>query len=75
MEPLNINASTFCKKVGIAYDSALMQKLRDLGLIRFFKMGKKYMYYNEDSKKLSDMLRENKISIKTSNGYYVTIND
>lgn len=75
MEPLNMNASKFCERVGIANDSTLLQRLRDLQLVRHFKMGKKYMYYSEDATKLSDMLRNNKISIKTNNGYYVTLND
>ncbi len=49
--------------------------LKSNGIIGFFKIGKKYMYRTEDVKKVSDMLRDGDISIKTAdNEYYLTIN-
>ena len=72
MTPLNLKGEDFCNMVGLAYHSNILKCLRELNLVRFFKIGKKYMYYTEDVTKVNNLLREGKIEIKTSNGYYIT---
>jgi len=74
--PLNISSTAFCKHIGLANNGEILKQLRELNLVRFFKIGKKYMYPAEDAKKVSDLLRDHKISIKTyKGGYYITLND
>lgn len=76
MEPLNLSGKDFCNRVGIAYNDKLLKSLRSLALVGFFKMGRKYMYYFESTKSLSDKLRRGEVSIKSNGGtYYVTLND
>jgi uncharacterized protein YydD (DUF2326 family) len=75
MESLNLTGKTFCEAIGIAYNGQILQSLRELQLVGFFKIGKKYMYYQEDVKKISDKLRRKEIFIKTNGGYYVTLNN
>lgn len=72
--PLNVTGKQFCNAVGIAYSNDILKELRSLNLVGFFKVGKKYLYPFEDVKKISDSLRRGEISIKTDNGYYLTIN-
>lgn len=73
--PLNITGKVFCERIGIAYNSQILQSLRDLQLITFFKVGKKYLYPYEDTEKINIKLRKGEISIKVDKGYYVTLND
>ena len=70
-------SSTFslCTSIGIAYSGQILQALRELELVSFFKVGKKYMYPTEDVKIVSDKLRNGEISIKTNDGYYIIINN
>lgn len=72
--PLNVSGKQFCEAVGITYNGQILENLRALKLVDFFKVGKKYMYPSEDVKKVSDKLRNGEISIKTNNGYYITLN-
>jgi len=74
MNPLNVTGKEFCNALGVAYNGDILKSLRTLKLVDFFKIGKKYMYPFEDVKKVSDMLRKGEISIKTNNGYYITLN-
>ncbi|MFL0063714.1 hypothetical protein [Tenacibaculum maritimum] len=75
IKPLNVSGKIFCKTIGLTYNGEILQALRDLNLVNFFKIGKKYMYPFEETKLISDMLRDGKISIKTNGGYYITLND
>jgi len=52
-----------------------MQALRELGLVSFFKVGKKYLYAYEDIDAVNQKLRKGEISIKINNGYYITLNE
>lgn len=72
--PLNINSRSLCERLGLGYHSKLLKDFRELNLIRFFKVGKKYLYYAEDVKPLNEKLRKGEVKIKTDEGtYYVTI--
>ena len=75
MESRNFTALAFCKYLGVAKDTTILKCLRELGLVGFFKIGKKYMYPIEEAEKINQMLRKNKISIKTDKGYYIIINE
>lgn len=75
MEKLNISGKDFCQRIGITYNGQILVHLRELGLVNFFKIGKKYMYPSEDAKKISDKLRSGEISIKVNGGYYITLNN
>ncbi|MCD8450136.1 hypothetical protein LNI98_10555 [Tenacibaculum dicentrarchi] len=75
IKPLNVSGKIFCQMVGFTYNGQILQGLRDLNLVTFFKIGKKYMYPFEETKLISDMLRDGKISIKTNGGYYITLTD
>lgn len=74
MTSLNVSGKQFCEAVGITYNGDILKDLRSLQIVSFFKVGKKYMYPSEDIKKVSDKLRKGEISIKTNNGYYITLN-
>ena len=73
--PLNITGKVFCETIGISYNGQILQCLRDLNLVTFFKVGKKYMYPIEQTVEISNKLRKGEISIKTDRGYYITLND
>jgi hypothetical protein len=74
--PLNLSGKDFCNYIGVTYDRKILKQLREQKLvIGFFKIGTKYFYPTEEGNKLSEFLRKNIISIKTDNGYYITIND
>tara|TARA_R110001583_G_scaffold153828_2_gene305524 strand:- start:393 stop:551 length:159 start_codon:yes stop_codon:yes gene_type:complete len=51
-----------------------MQSLRELGLVSFFKVGKKYLYPYEDIGRVNEKLRNGEITIKVDKGYYITLN-
>lgn len=74
IEPLNLTGKAFCEKLGVSYNGQIMQALRELGLVNFFKVGKKYLYAYEDIDSVNQKLRRGEISIKVDNGYYITIN-
>ena len=71
--PLNLKVEDFCKRVGLAYHSTVLQKLRELYLVTFFKVRTKYFYASEDAVKISDILRKGEIQIKSDKGYYITL--
>lgn len=75
MNPLNVTGKAFCDEIGISYNGQIMQSLRELKLVNFFKVGKKYLYHYEDIKRVNELLRKGEISIKTNNGYYITLNN
>jgi len=75
MHPLNVKAQDFCKIIGISYNSDILKGLRELNLIRFFKVGNKYYYPTEDAQIISKKLIKGNISIKVNGGYYITINN
>ena len=72
---LNIKGEQFCKELGVVYNRGILSSLRELNLVRFFRVGKKYMYPSEDVKAVHTKLLNREISIKTNKGYYITIND
>ena len=72
--PLNINGTEFCNRIGIAYNRAILNDLRELNLVKFFRIGTKYMYPAKDVEKVNELLLTGKISIKTNRGYYITLN-
>lgn len=74
MQPLNLTNEQFCNALGLPRRADLMFHLRDLQLVKFFKVGKKYMYPVEYLHKVQEMLVRGDIQIKTDNGsYYVTL--
>lgn len=75
IEPLNLTGKVFCERLGLSFNGQIMQSMRDLGLVNFFKVGKKYLYAYEDIEKVNKKLREGKISIKVNKGYYITVNE
>ena len=75
VEPLNLDGKSFLGRIGVTYHNDILLQLRELNLVNFFKVGKKYMYPAEDAKKISEKLRRREISIRTNNGYYIHIND
>lgn len=74
MTPLNVTGEIFCKTLGLPYHNNIVKSLRELGLVNFFRVGKKYLYRTEDIGKINDMLRRKEIEIKTDKGYYITKN-
>ena len=75
VEPLNVDGRKFLEKIGISFNAAIMKDLRDNNFVRFFKIGKKFMYYSEDIDTVNQLVRSKKISIRTDKGYYLTINN
>ncbi len=73
--PLNLNAKQFCHRIGLPYHGDILKCFRELKLVEFFKVGKKFLYRFEDADLISEKLRKREISIKTDGGYYVTLND
>ena len=74
IQPLNLTGKVFCENLGLSFNGQIMQSLRELGLVSFFKVGKKYLYAYEDIEAVNQKLRNGKISIKVNNGYYITLN-
>ena len=75
IQPLNLTGKAFCEKLGVSYNGQIMQALRDLGLVSFFKVGKKYLYAYEDIYSVNQKLRKGETSIRVDKGYYITINE
>lgn len=73
--PMNLTAEQFCKTLGLAHNYQIMEQLRELKLVTFFKVGKKYMYPRTNIDKVQRLLESQKISIKVSGGYYITLNE
>lgn len=74
--PLNITGKELCARLGLADNKGIPKALRDLGLVRFFQIGKKtYMYPIEDVDKVNEKLLNGEISIKVNGGYYITLNE
>lgn len=72
-EPLNVTNEEFCNALGLPRRGDLMLQLRELQLVKFFKIGKKYMYPRLYIEKIQTMLLNGEIHIKTDKGnYYVT---
>ena len=44
IESLNVTGEQFCNYLGLPIRRDIMQQLRELQLVQFFKIGKKYMY-------------------------------
>ena len=74
IEPLNLTGKAFCERLGVAYNGQIMQAMRELDLVSFFKVGKKYLYAHEDIETVNQKLRSGEISIKVNKGYYITVN-
>ena len=64
MTPLNVTAQEFCSRVGITHSSKLMENLRELKLVSFFKIGRKRLYALKDAEILSELLHNGEYSIK-----------
>lgn len=75
IEPLNLTGRAFCERLGLAYNGQIMQAMRELQLVNFFKVGKKYLYASEDLDSVNQKLRKGEISIRVDNGYYITLNE
>ncbi len=75
IEPLNLTGKAFCERLGLSYNGQIMQAMRELKLVNFFKVGKKYLYAYEDIEIVNQKLRTGEISIKTNKGYYITLNN
>lgn len=74
IEPLNLTNEEFCNALGLPRRADLMLQLRELQLVKFFKIGKKYMYPSEYLHKIQKMLVEGEIQIRTSEGsYYIAL--
>lgn len=72
--PLNVTAEEFCNALGLPRRADLMMQLRDLKLVKFFKVGNKHLYPRTYIDKIQNMLLEGKIQIRTDKGeYYVTM--
>ena len=67
---LNITAKEFTSIVGIPYNANIMKSLRDLNLVGWFKIGKKFMYHFEDTQKISNKLRNKEIQLKVKDARY-----
>ncbi|MFK8281673.1 hypothetical protein [Capnocytophaga cynodegmi] len=72
--PMNLTAEQFCKTLGLAHNYQIMEQLRALKLVTFFKVGKKYLYPRTNIYKIQQMLVNQEISIKVDKGYYITLN-
>lgn len=73
-EALNVTAEQFCSALGLPRRSDLMQSLRDLQLVKSFKIGKKHMYPRIYIDTIQEMLVNGDIQIRTDNGeYYVAL--
>ena len=44
IDSLNVTGEQFCNSLGLPIRRDIMQQLRELQLVQFFKIGKKYMY-------------------------------
>ncbi|TLP81852.1 hypothetical protein [Maribacter sp. ACAM166] len=75
IQPLNLTGKAFCEKLGVSYNGQIMLALRELGLVNFFKIGKKYLYAHEDVEAVNQKLRKGEISIRVDKGYYISLND
>lgn len=75
IQPLNLTGKVFCERLGLSFNGQIMQSMRELGLVSFFKVGKKYLYAYEDIEIVNKKLRKGEISIKVDNGYYITLNE
>ena len=75
IQPLNLTGKAFCERLGLSFNGQIMQSMRELGLVNFFKVGKKYLYAYEDIEVVNQKLRKGEISIRVDNGYYITLND
>ncbi|NAS30395.1 hypothetical protein GTQ40_05385 [Flavobacteriaceae bacterium R38] len=75
IQPLNLTGKAFCERLGVSFNGQIMQSMRELGLVNFFKVGKKYLYAHEDIDIVNHKLRKGEISIRVNKGYYITIND
>lgn len=73
-EPLNVTGDQFCVALGLPKRRDIMQQLRDLQLVQFFKIGKKYMYPRTYINAIQEMLLGGKIQIRTDKGeYYIVL--
>ena len=73
-ESLNVTAEEFCNALGLPRRADLMMQLRDLQLVKFFKVGNKHLYPRTYIDKVQNMLLDGKIQIRTDKGeYYVTM--
>ncbi|WP_109438375.1 hypothetical protein [Aquimarina sp. AU119] len=76
MRSINITARELCESIGLAYHSDILKSLRDLNLVDSFKIGRKRLYKSSDAEKISQMLHDGKISIRTfQKKYYITLNE
>nr|DAX66038.1 MAG TPA: hypothetical protein [Caudoviricetes sp.] len=74
IEPLNVTGDQFCVALGLPKRYDIMQQLRDLGLVKFFMIGKKYMYPRTYIDAVQQLLVNGKIQIRTDKGeYYIVL--
>ncbi len=74
IEPLNVTGDQFCIALGLPKRYDIMQQLRDLRLVKFFMIGKKYMYPRTYIESVQQLLVNGKIQIRTDKGeYYIVL--
>ena len=74
IEPLNVTGDQFCTALGLPKRYDIMQQLRDLRLVKFFMIGKKYMYPRTYIESIQQLLVNGKIQIRTDKGeYYIVL--
>lgn len=74
IESLNVTGEQFCNYLGLPIRRDIMQQLRELQLVQFFKIGKKYMYPRVYIDIVQKLLVNGDIQIRTDKGeYYITL--
>lgn len=74
IDSLNVTGEQFCNSLGLPIRRDIMQQLRELQLVQFFKIGKKYMYPRVYIDIVQKLLVNGDIQIRTDKGeYYITL--
>jgi hypothetical protein len=74
IDSLNVTGEQFCNYLGLPIRRDIMQQLRELQLVQFFKIGKKYMYPRVYIDIVQKLLVNGDIQIRTDKGeYYITL--
>ena len=74
IESLNVTGEQFCNYLGLPIRRDIMQQLRELQLVQFFKIGKKYMYPRVYIDIVQKLLVNGDIHIRTDKAeYYITL--
>ncbi|GAA3639072.1 hypothetical protein GCM10022397_25670 [Flavivirga jejuensis] len=71
--PIKLKRRRFLQEDRFSISFYNPEEFKRADLVAFFKIGTKYMYASEDAEMVSDLLRKEKIQIKSNKGYYITI--